>query len=280
MGVKVDRLSRQGERFVVTAGNRRFDAENVVVAMGNYQHAHVPAFAQELDADIVQLHSSDYRNPSQLRDGGVLIVGAGNSGAEIATDVVNGHQTWLSGRDTGHIPFRIESIAARFLLIHLVFRFGFHYLLTLATPIGRKMRQKMLSSDHHAMPLVRTKPKDIVSVGIERVPRVVGVRDGLPVLENGRVLDVANVVWCTGFNPGFSWIDLPIFGERGPIHERGVVASVPGLYFVGLHFLYAASSGQVQGVGRDAEHVVKIMTDRASVQRRSLDERAAYATSV
>ncbi len=265
-GVRVSRLSKQGGRFVVTASDQRFEAEHVVVAMGNYQRPYVPPFAQALNPGIVQLHSSEYRNASQLRDGGVLIVGAGNSGAEIALEAVRGHRTWMSGRDTGHVPFRIEGLAARLLLIRLVLRFGFHYLLTVKTPIGRKMRRKNHS---HGLPLVRVKPKDIAAAGIERVARVVSVRDGLPLLEDGRVIHVANVVWCTGFHPGFSWIDLPIFGEEEPMHERGVVASEPGLYFVGLHFLYAASSAQIQGVGRDAAYIARHIAARSATVARA-----------
>jgi putative flavoprotein involved in K+ transport len=64
------------------------------------------------------------------------------------------------------------------------------------------------------------------------------------------------VVWCTGFASNFEWIDLPIFGQHGPLQERGLVPSEPGLYFVGLHFQYALSSSMVQGVSRDAERVV------------------------
>jgi putative flavoprotein involved in K+ transport len=77
------------------------------------------------------------------------------------------------------------------------------------------------------------------------------------------VLDVANVIWCTGFEPGFDWIDLPVHGPHEPLHVRGVVASQPGLYFVGLHFLYAASSGQIHGVARDAEHIVNAIQAQA-----------------
>jgi putative flavoprotein involved in K+ transport len=260
-GVRVDCLSRQGDRFVVTAGNQRFEAQQVVVAMGNYQKPYVPPFAPELDPSIVQLHSNEYRNPSQLRDGGVLIVGAGNSGAEIALEAVRGHPTWLSGRDTGHIPFRIEGLAARLFLIRLVLRFGFHHLLTVNTRMGRKVRAKLLTKGGT---LIRIKPRDLTAAGIERVPRMVGVRDGLPVLEDRRVLNVANVVWCTGFHPSFSWIDLPIFGEEGPMHKRGVVAAEPGLYFVGLHFLYAASSGMIQGVGRDAAYIAEQIAARSA----------------
>lgn len=146
-----------------------------------------------------------------------------------------------------------------------MFRVIGHRLLTVRTPIGRKMRPKLLS---HGAPLVRVKPKDIAAVGVERVPRVVGVRDGLPLLEDESVLEAPNVIWCTGFRPDFSWIDLPVFGDEDeptePIHQRGIVAGEPGLYFVGLFFLYAMSSGFLPGVGRDAEHVVKDIASHTS----------------
>src|SRR5437773_487660 len=96
-GGHVDGLTRKEDRFLVTAGDRRFEADNVVVASGAYHHPRVPAFAPDLDPALLQLHSSGYRRPSQLRDGGVLVVGAGNSGAEIALEVSATHPTWVSG---------------------------------------------------------------------------------------------------------------------------------------------------------------------------------------
>jgi putative flavoprotein involved in K+ transport len=259
---RVDCLAKQGGQFVLTAGDRHFKADNVVIAMANWQKPWIPSFAKELDGSIVQMHSSEYQNLSQLQDGDVLIVGAGNSGVEIAIEVVQDHRTWLSGRDVGHIPFRIETLAARYVLVPLVLRFLFHRVMTIKTPIGRKMRAKIGAS---AMPLVRTKPRDILAAGIERVPRIVGVREGLPMSQDGRVFEVSNVIWSTGFRPGFSsWIDLPIFDEVGePLHDLGVVGKEPGLYFVGLHFLYAASSAMVQGVGRDGERIVEHIVSRA-----------------
>jgi len=257
-GVKVDHLSREGTRFTTSAGDQRFEADNVVVAMATFQKPRIPAFARELDPGIRQIHSVDYRNPNQLQAGDVLLVGAGNSGAEIGMEVAREHQTWMSGRDTGHVPFRIESTAARLILLPLVLRGLFHRLMTIDMPLGRKLRPKILSEGGQ---LIRTKPRDLTAAGVERVPRTVGVKNRRPLLENGRVLDVANIIWCTGFTPGFSWIDLPIMGEREPNHRRGVVQSQPGLYFVGLNFLYAFSSTMIQGVSRDAEYIVQqIMT--------------------
>jgi len=260
-GVAVERLSREGDRYMVTAGESSFEAEHVVVAMASYQRPKVPSFAGELDPGVVQLHSSDYRNLAQLRAGGVLVVGAGNSGSEIALETARGgHPTWMSGRDTGHVPFRIEGAVGR-LLVPFIFRFLLHRVLTVDTPIGRKVRPKAVSQGG---PLIRVKPKDLAAAGVQRVPRMVGVRNGVAVLEGGRVLEVANVVWCTGFHPGFSWIDLPVFaGDGAPAHQRGIVASEPGLYFVGLHFLYALSSTMIHGVERDAERVADAIATRS-----------------
>lgn len=106
------------------------------------------------------------------------------------------------------------------------------------------------------------KSEDLLAAGVERVAKTVEVRDGLPVLEDGRVMDVANVIWCTGFRQDFSWIDVPVFAEDSePMHERGV-ASKPGLYFVGLDFLYSFTSENVGGVGRDARHIAKHIASR------------------
>jgi putative flavoprotein involved in K+ transport len=145
------------------------------------------------------------------------VVGAGNSGAEIALETSRAHKTWMAGRDVGHVPFDIDGLAARLFLFRLVLRVLFHRILTIATPFGRAMRPKVL---HIGGPLVRTKPRDLDTAGVRRVPRVAGVQNGLPVLDDGRVLDVKNVVWCTGFDPGFSWLDLPVFGPDGdPVHS-------------------------------------------------------------
>jgi putative flavoprotein involved in K+ transport len=261
-GVRVERLTREG-RFVATSGNRRFEADNVVVAMSSWQRPRVPDFAPELDPRIVQLHVAEYKNPGQLQEGDVLVVGAGNSGGEVAIELVRTHKVMLSGAGNGAIPFRPESVAAR-VLMPFVGRVIFHRVLTIRTPIGKKARPKWISTGE---PLIRVKPKDLAAVGVERVPRVTGVQSGLPQLEDGRSVDVANVVWCTGFHPGFSWIDLPVLGPQEPLHRRGIVESEPGLYFIGLKFLYSVSSEQIQGVGRDADYIAGKIAAGRGVRR-------------
>ncbi len=227
-GVMVDRISRNGDRYVVETSEGTFEADNVVVASGAHRLPKVPPFARELDSRIVQMHSSEYRNPAQLQDGGVLVVGLGNSGAEIAFELSRTHTTLVAGKAGGEIPVRHGGIAARFVLP--VIRFLGYRVLTKSTPIGRKVGPKLAAK---ATPLIRVKSQDLAAAGIERVARVAGVREGRPLLEDGRVLD-----------------------DGAPRHERGI-ASVPGLYFVGLIFQYAVSSDVLPGVGRDAEYVAK-----------------------
>ena len=183
----------------------------------------------------------------------MLVVGAGNSGAEIAIELAPHHQTWLSGRDTGQEPTRAGSLPDHLFTPIMWFMAT---RLTVKTRFGRKLRDHFLNPPR-GIPLGRVRRKDFAPAGIERVPRMTGVRNGYPVLEDGRLLEVSNVIWCTGFTPDYDWIDLSLPTHNGlPIHDRGIVESCPGLYFVGLPFLYSLSSALLGGVGRDAQHIV------------------------
>ena len=252
-GVRVDRLAKTGDRFEVTFGEHKMFAENVVVATGAFNNPRVPSFASELDRRIVQLHSKEYRRPSQIQKGAVLVVGAGNSGAEIAIELARDHQTWLSGPDTGQEPTRAGSR-----LDHLITPIMWFLAtrMTVKTALGRKLRDHFLDPPR-GIPLGRVRQKDFPRAGIERVPRMTGVRNGYPVLANGSALEVSTVIWCTGYAPNYDWIDLSLQTHKGhPLHDRGIVGSCPGLYFMGLLFLYSLSSALVGGVGRDAKHIV------------------------
>jgi putative flavoprotein involved in K+ transport len=266
-GVTVDALWREGNLYKVKAGDLFWETEQVVVAMSNYQHPKIPSFAKELVEDIVQIHSCDYKNPSQLQEGSVLIVGAGNSGAEIAMELAKTHEVYLSGRDVGHIPFNIEGRAAKWFLARFVLRFLFYRVLTTNTFLGKKVRPKMVSQGG---PLIRQKPKMISRAGIKRVAKLAGVHEGKPVFENKMILDVKNVIWCTGFYPRFAWIDVPVFRDDEPTQNRGVVAGEPGLYFLGLHFLFAFSSSMIHGVGRDARYIAGVIISRLKKENLSM----------
>jgi putative flavoprotein involved in K+ transport len=264
---RVDRVSRHGSGFVVQAGDARFEAGQVVVAMASYQAGRLPAFAREVRGDVVQMHSSAYRNPGQLRGRRVAIVGGGNSGAEIAREVCRTHEVVLAGNEVGELPFRQDSWFGREVLLRLMMRVVFHRLLNIRTPLGRKARPAMM---HKATPLIRVKQADLARAGVRRAGRIAGVRDGVLVTEQGEALDVDSVIWCTGYSGHLSWIDLPIWGEDGePVHEGGVVWREPGLYFVGLHFQYAMSSSMIHGVGRDAARIAAACSETAEARAES-----------
>ncbi|MFC6287602.1 flavin-containing monooxygenase [Nocardioides sp. GCM10027113] len=229
-------------------------ADHVVVATGTFGKApDIPDFAADLDPSILQLHSSEYRRPGQLKDGPALVVGASHSGTDIAYELAESRGTTLVGRDCGEIPFRLESGAMR--RVFPVLWFVWNHVLTRRTPMGRKAFGEVR---HHGGPMLRVKREDLAERGVVRnEARVEGVRDGMPVLADGTVVEVANVVWATGFRQTFDWIELPVLGDDGwPREYRGEVVDAPGLFFTGLSFQFSFASMLIGGAGRDAERVV------------------------
>lgn len=265
MQTRVDRLvPRENGGFDVHIGSDVLDCENVVVATGTFGRTpHVPALAESLDPRIRQLHSMEYKNTAQLRHGTTLVVGASHSGYDIAYEVGAQQPTILAGPDRGDIPLDWDS--ARLKLVLPVVVFFWRHLLTRRTPMGRKAMHKVR---HQGAPTTRVKAHHLAAQGVERVPaKVTGASDdGRPVLDDGRVLDVDNVIWATGCRPDFSWIKAPITAADGwPREYRGVVDGVPGLFFCGLSFQFAFSSMVLPGVGRDAAYVAARIDQRATV---------------
>lgn len=250
---KVEELKRESDGYGIIAGASSFHAKNVIIATGPYQSPHIPSFARELEPSVLQLHSSSYCNPSQIPVESVLVVGAGNSGAEIALDLSKaGKHVWLAGRDVGKLP--VNSGIGR-IFNGKLFWFIASRVLSIDTPIGRKMKQRM---SHHGVPLGHARRETIAQAGVELVLRVAGIHSGKPQLEDNQVLPVEAVIWATGFHPNFNWIRLPIFDETGyPRHVCGVAQEAPGLYLVGLLFQRALSSALLGGVGADAAYIVE-----------------------
>jgi len=267
-GVRVERIERasDGKGFVVEAGARRYEADQVIVAAGSFRTPRVPSLATELDPSIRQLHSVDYRDPSQLAPGPVLVVGASHSGADIAHEAaLAGHPTTLAGRVHGQFPVRYDRRVAQ--LGFGILLFMARYVLTLRTPIGRRMAVEVRKGGG---PLLRIRRPDLAAAGVALIEqRVTAVVDGRPQVADGRVVDAATVIWSTGFRPDFAWIEPAELDADGwPIQRRGVVESAPGLYFVGLLFQYAFASMLVAGVGRDARFVVEQLEARRSALAR------------
>lgn len=250
---RVTRLAKKKDsRFLLesTAGDRM--ADQVVVATGAHSSPWYPPFANDLPDDVFACHSSKYRNPDQLQDGDVLVVGAGNSGTQISTEIAEAgnREVWLAGPDTGQLPRRVLGRDIYRWIGPTLLRFSRHSF------IGRRLYGRIAQGGD---PVFNDQYKRMQAAGVERVDcRISGIEDGRPVTADGQMFDVTNVVWATGFYPHYPWIDLDVFDESGePRHTRGVVEEAPGLYFVGLRWQTRASSSLTGGVGPDAKHVAE-----------------------
>ena len=243
----VTSLIRDGDRYVVrTAGGFTFEADNVVVATGSFQKPRLPNVSSRLAPSIHQLHSSRYTNPLDLPAGPVLVVGTASSGAQIALELSRVRKVWLAGRDVGHLPRRVLG-ADIFTWLWPVMKWA-----TMDTRLGRRMRTGFGAGGDKRMGIPH---RVLTDAGILRVGRVEEERGGRPVC-GGNVIDPRVVIWATGFEPDYRWIELPIFaGDGYPRHQRGVVADAPGLFFLGLRLQYRISSSLVGGVGDDAAFI-------------------------
>jgi putative flavoprotein involved in K+ transport len=261
-GVAVRSVDQQADgtwRLTTSAGD--LIAENVVVGTGAEQRPKVPDCAADLDPGIRQLHSSGYRNPGQLLPGPVLVVGASQSGADIALEVMQaGHETWLSGRAKGEVPVPFGS--RRFRLGLPVIWFLANRVFTVRTPVGRRMQVQIRRG---GTPLVRYRRADLAAAGVQLTEaRTIKADDGRPLLDDGTVLDVANVVWCTGFRQEFGLVRPDPTGDDGyPRGDGGIVEDLPGLYYVGLIFQTGFASMLVGGAGRDAKRIARHIAARA-----------------
>jgi putative flavoprotein involved in K+ transport len=252
---RVQSLAPDGERWVITAngGAPVIEADNVIVATGGFQRPRVPALSAQLAPRIHQLHSSEYRNPLTLPEGPVLVVGAGNSGAQIALELAKSRKVWLAGRNTGHMPRRLLGRDV-FDWLWPVMRHA-----TAETALGRRMRASIRSGGDA---LIGIPEGELARAGVVRVGRVEGARNGWPVADRVQ-REPRVVIWCTGFTPDYSWIDAPVLGADGyPRHSRGAVVGAPGLYVLGLRFQHRLSSSLIGGVGDDAAYVAAAVADR------------------
>ncbi|KAA1423951.1 SidA/IucD/PvdA family monooxygenase [Mumia zhuanghuii] len=263
-GEPVRRVAHDGGRFRVETDTATYLADRVVVSSGAHMRPVVPAFAAQLDPGVRQIHSLDYREPGQLAPGGVLVVGAGNSGTDVALEAAAaGHPTWIAGRHPGQVPFDIDAAPSR--AVVPVVMFVFRHVLTRRTPMGRRF---MAKADGHGVMLVRNKLADLDEAGVVQIGRIELVVAGRAVSSDDVVPDVSTVVWCTGSRPDHRFLGLPAaFDEDGrPLHDRGV-SPVPGLYFLGLDLQYAVASSMIQGVDRDARHLLRRMRASGPARR-------------
>ena len=197
---------------------------------------------------IRQLHSLDYRGAEQLADGPVLVVGAANSGPDVALEAAAaGHAVTLAGRHPGHVPIDIDRPLGNLMTAIFIRRLRNT---TIDTEKGRAARAEGAG---HGVMLVRNSLKDLARAGVVQVGRIEGVEAGRPVTADGTAIDAATVVWCTGSRPELHWIDVDgVVDVHGlPIEVRGVASGCRGLGFVGMPFQYSVASETLMGMDRD-----------------------------
>ena len=221
-------------------------ANNVVIATGPFQNPFIPEFSKALSNKVHQIHSSEYRNPKQLKDGSVLIVWGGNSGAQIAVELSEEREVYLS---VGHkIRVLPQDVGNKSIF------WWFDKLGLLSINVHSKVGQ-----------LLKRQPDPIFGYELKTLlkngkfilnPRTKSINGDTILFEDGSQIKVENVIWPTGFKSNYGWIDIKqIFNHKGlPIHLRGITP-IRGLYFLGIPWQYRRGSALLQGVGDDAEYL-------------------------
>jgi putative flavoprotein involved in K+ transport len=235
-----------GGAYVVELDHRVYEAEQVVIATGPFQVPFVPALAERLDPVVVQLHSTDYRSPEGIPDGRVLVVGGGNTGFQIAEELSAAREVHLSiGSRQMPLPQRI---LGRDLFWYLD-RTGL-IRKTRTSRLGRRMegRDTLIGSTPRAL---RRRH------GVELHGRATDAAGFTVTFRDGSTLEVGTVLWATGFRVDHSWVDVPVFDDKGrPRHRRGVTES-PGLYFLGLSWQHTRGSALLGWLKDDAEYIAE-----------------------
>jgi putative flavoprotein involved in K+ transport len=243
--------TREAGGFLVELASRAYEADQVVVATGPFQVPFTPAIAADLSSDVVQMHSSEYRSPADLPAGPVLVVGGGNTGYQIAAELVRSREVHLSvGARQTPLPQRILG------------RDLFRYLeatglmrKTVTSRLGQRMKDRET--------LIGSSPRAARKQGIRMRPRATGARGGHVTFADGSELAVDAVVWATGYRLDHSLVDLPIFDYRGQLRHRRGVTDVPGLYFLGLPWQHTRGSALLGWVQDDAQHIAQRIADTA-----------------
>ncbi|RRJ63356.1 oxidoreductase [Paenibacillus oralis] len=242
-------LTKEQGKFKVHTRTGEYLANNVIVAAGPFHKPFVPGFREALANDVYQVHTSQYLNPSSLKDGAVLVVGAGNSGAQIAAELAQDREVYLSA---GH--------KMRFLPLQLFGKSIFWWADKLgvmnASVDGKLGRFLSRQGD----PIFGYELRALVKQGkIKLKPKTESARGHEFTFQDQSKLTVQNVIWATGFRPDYGWIRIAdVLDDKGkPVHHRGV-SPVQGLYFLGLPWQYTRGSALIGGVGRDAEYISEL----------------------
>jgi putative flavoprotein involved in K+ transport len=254
LNARVTDLRRVGETFEVRVGDDVYRARQVVVATGPFQVPFTPPAARKLDSSVTQVHSAAYRNPQAVPDGPVLVVGGGNSGFQIAEELVASRPVDLS--IGAQVPMLPQRLLGRDLFWWLS-RLGL-----LRVPgtsrLGRRMRAR-------GEFVIGSNRRRLRRAGVRLRPRLVDAEGHMARFADGSTVEVRTVIWATGFRSDYSWIDVPGVLTNGTVAHRRGVSEVPGLYFLGLSWQHTRGSALLGFVGDDAAY----LADRIAAGRQA-----------
>ncbi|WP_020614951.1 flavin-containing monooxygenase [Paenibacillus daejeonensis] len=243
-------IETKGSVYLIQTKHAAYRARQVIIATGPFQEPRVPDYASMLPESVFQVHSSEYQNPEQLRKGNALVVGAGNSGAQIALELSRLHQVSIA---TAHNPV---SLPLRLLGKSIFFWFDKLGLLS-ASPesaIGQRIRKR--PDPIFGMAFGRAIRRGV----IRQVPKAVGVNGDSIVFEDGSKGRYDNIIWSTGFRPNYPWIHVPgALDHNSSLIQHGGRSPVNGLFVIGQPWQTRRSSALLGGVGKDAQAVVHMI---------------------
>jgi putative flavoprotein involved in K+ transport len=252
---KVKLLKRQNGEFWIESDVNSYLAENVVVATGAHQVPFYPELPVQATDNVYQIHSNEYKNPGQIPQGKVLVIGSGNSASDIALDLMNTHEVTLSAKRK--LRFRkLYFLGKSWLwwrqktgLMHL----------SANNFIGKYYQNKK-------EPIYGFELKKQIDAGRINLKPAVKRMDGDEAIFSDKTGETYNaVVWATGFTTDYSWIDIPeLFDAKGNLKHRKGVSNIPGLYFLGMEWQRSRSSSLIAGTARDAKYIIKKLLIRSS----------------
>jgi putative flavoprotein involved in K+ transport len=303
-----------GVGYLVTTDDTTYHANHVVIATGLFQKPRIPSYASKLTASVRQLHSGDYKNPSQLPPGGVLVVGSSQSGCQIADELLkSGRSVYLCVGHAGRAPRRyrgkdgsewldllglsdrtvdqLPSPQAKFaanphisgkkdaqnLNLHRFAKDGMSLLGTLqdadefVLKLAPDLNENLAKADKFEADFLKNIDNYIekhqLDLPLETLPQL---RDGYQASHieqlDLRAAGISTIIWAIGYTSDFSIVKLPVLDCDGfPIQQRGVT-QFPGLYFVGLPWLYKQKSGLLSGVGDDAAYLASTISAKSSAE--------------
>jgi putative flavoprotein involved in K+ transport len=232
--------------FVIETGGGTISADQVVVATGPFQRPFVPELASQLAPNVYQAHSVEYRKPSEVPPGTIVVVGGGNTGFQIAEELASTHHVVLAvGSRQTPLPQRILGR-------------DLFWWLTKSGMINKSVESRLGSRMQHRDTLIGSSPRGLRRRhGVTIKPRVIGAQGKTVRFEDGGELDVDAIIWATGYRSDYSWLDVPVIDGEGRVRHRRGVTDVPGLYFLGLYWQWTRGSALVGWVKDDAEYIAQ-----------------------